>query len=253
MFHIDYNSYRAVKAFNQRQRFLVMHYTAVDFATSVNLLTQDGLVSAHYLVPDPTDQSYQAAGFKELRIFNLVDEQQRAWHAGESYWAGRTNLNDTSIGIEIVNQATDTTFPPFNPLQIDAVKQLALNIIQRYPDITPTQVVGHSDIAVGRKSDPGLAFPWKDLYEVGVGAWYDQETKDKYIKCFSDQGLPTAVEINQKLARYGYNTSGVESKDGFRLLVQTFQRHFRASNDDGVVDLETAAIVYALVEKYFPS
>lgn len=251
MFYIDYNSYRAVKEFDHRQRFLVMHYTAVDFATSVDLLTQSGKVSAHYLVPDPTDPSYTSAGFNELKIFNLVDEQERAWHAGASSWASRTNLNDTSIGIEIVNQATGTVFPPFNPLQIEAVKQLALNIIQRYPEITPTRVVGHSDIAVGRKNDPGVAFPWEALYEAGVGAWYDHDTKEKYIKCFTDQGIPSALEINKKLERYGYDISGANSSEGYQQLIQAFQRHFRASNDDGVLDLETAAIIYALVEKYF--
>ncbi len=141
MYQIDYNSYRSVKGYSRRVRFLVMHYTAVDFATSARLLSGDGGASAHYLVPDPTDQTYIDAGFNDLRIFNLVDESERAWHAGVSSWAGRSNLNDTAIGIEIVNLASDETgefvFPPFNEEQIAAVKQLALNIVQRYPDMTP--------------------------------------------------------------------------------------------------------------------
>ncbi len=95
-------------------RFLVLHYTALDFAASVKALTT-GAASAHYLIPAPHDPSYKAAGFKGQRIFNLVAEEDRAWHAGVSGWARRDNLNDTSIGIEIVNLARDDdgvfTFP----------------------------------------------------------------------------------------------------------------------------------------------
>lgn len=150
MYSIDYNSYRSVKGFNRRVRFLVMHYTALDFKASITALTGPS-VSAHYLIPDPLEKTYIDAGFKDMRIFNLVDENERAWHAGVSSWAGRSNLNDTAIGIETVNLASDNNgvfvFPPYNPVQIDAIKELAANILQRYPDITPVNVVGHSDIA----------------------------------------------------------------------------------------------------------
>lgn len=85
MYNIDYNSFRSVKGFNRRVRFLVMHYTAFNFKDSIDALTGPS-VSAHYLVPDPTEQTYIDAGFKDMRIFNLVDENERAWHAGVSYW-----------------------------------------------------------------------------------------------------------------------------------------------------------------------
>ncbi len=176
MLTIDYNSYRTTTPYGKRVRFLVLHYTALDFAASVKALTT-GAASAHYLIPAPHDPSYKAAGFKGQRIFNLVAEEDRAWHAGVSGWARRDNLNDTSIGIEIVNLARDDdgvfTFPDYERSQINALKQLAKNILQRYPDMTPKNVVGHSDIAVGRKSDPGPKLPWKELYEAGIGAWYD--------------------------------------------------------------------------------
>lgn len=252
MYQVDYNSYRSVKGFNRRVRFLVMHYTALDFENSIIALTGSS-VSAHYLVPDPSDKSYTGTGFKDMRIFNLVDENDRAWHAGVSSWAGRSNLNDTSIGIETVNLATDNngvfTFPPYNPVQIDAIKELAINILQRYPDITPVNVVGHSDISPGRKSDPGSVFPWKVLYAAGVGAWFDEETKHKYAEKFN-HSLPSKDDVTGMLKRYGYDISGSGNDAGYAQLIRAFQLHFRPCNYSGKLDTETAAILYALVEKY---
>ncbi|MGL4683440.1 MAG: N-acetylmuramoyl-L-alanine amidase [Hafnia alvei] len=253
MYPIDYNSYRAVKSFNRRVRFLVMHYTAGNFKSSVTTLTGNS-VSAHYLVPDPSDKTYTDAGFKDMRIFNLVDENDRAWHAGVSDWAGRSNLNDTTIGIETVNLATYNhgafIFPPFHPQQINAIIELSKNIVQRYPDITPVNVVGHSDIAPGRKSDPGAAFPWKELYEAGIGAWPDADTVEKYTVKFISQGVPERGAIINLLNKYGYSVKAANTADGFKQLTRAFQLHFRQENYDGVLDTETAAILAALCEKY---
>ncbi|KEG19635.1 N-acetylmuramoyl-L-alanine amidase [Bartonella bacilliformis] len=253
MYKIDYNSYRSIKSFNRRVRFLVLHYTAIDFAMSITALTGAN-VSAHYLIPDPLEKTYIEAGFKDMRIFNLVDENERAWHAGVSSWAGHTNLNDTSIGIEIVNLATGVPggFPPYNPIQIDAVKELGSNILQRYPDIVPTNVVAHSDIAPTRKSDPGPSFPWKELYRVGIGAWYDDDLKEKYQATFL-KNIPPQSEIIAQLRQYGYDTSIANTESGYKALIRAFQMHFRQETYDGILDSETAAILYALVEKYFPS
>ncbi|CAI0780698.1 N-acetylmuramoyl-L-alanine amidase AmiD precursor [Serratia entomophila] len=253
MFKIDYNSYRSVASFGRRVRFLVLHYTAQNFVDSVQSLTGKS-VSAHYLVPDPTDAGYQAAGFNDMRIFNLVDENERAWHAGASQWGTRGNINDTSIGIEIVNLASgdgeDITFPPFNPQQIEAVTQLAQNILQRYPDISPVNVVAHSDIAPGRKSDPGPQFPWRHLYQAGVGAWYDDAAKQQHQQTYCSQGLPMQQALLALFAKYGYDTSAANTAEGYRQLVRAFQLHFRQQKYDGVMDVETAAILRALVDKY---
>lgn len=254
MYTIDYNSYRSVKGFNRRVRFLILHYTAGAFKGSVTALTGPS-VSAHYLVPDPLDKTYTDAGFKDLRIFNLVDENERAWHAGASVWGNRCNLNDTSIGIEIVNDASFVqgvfTFPPYNVQQIEAVKQLALDILQRYPDITPVHVLGHSDIAPGRKSDPGPAFPWKQLHDAGIGAWYDEAVKQRYQLQFENEP-PARTEVLARLKVYGYAVSGAGTDKGYRALVRALQLHFRPERYDGVLDAETAAVLYALVDKYFP-
>lgn len=253
MYQIDYNSYRSVKGYNRRVRFLVMHYTAIDFKSSITALTGPS-VSAHYLVPDPSEKSYNEAGFTEMRIFNLVDENERAWHAGVSSWAGRSNLNDTAIGIETVNLASDNNgvfiFPPYHPVQIDAIKELATNILQRYPDITPTNVVGHSDISPGRKSDPGAAFPWKELYDAGIGAWYEITTMQQYLMHFNTS-IPSKSDIIAKLRKYGYDVSEAGTENGYKNLIRAFQLHFRQNNYDGIADAETAAILYALVDKYF--
>lgn len=248
---INYSAYRS-RAFNSRVRYLVLHYTAVDFQTSVNLLTSRA--SAHYLVPKPDDPSYLKAGFKDLQVFNLVDESQRAWHAGVSQWQRRSNLNDTSIGIEIVNLASDDngvfTFPPYPEQQVKLLVQLTRNILQRHPDIGPTRVVAHSDIAPGRKSDPGPMFPWRVLHEAGVGAWYEEETRQKYLQQFRQSGLPDGKDLRQAFARYGYAISEDASPSVFTPVVRAFQMHFRAENYSGEVDEETAAILYALLERY---
>ena len=252
---INYNRYRSIKGFNSRVRFLVMHYTAANFSVSINALTGPN-VSAHYLVPDITDPSYLKAGFSEQEIFNLVDENNRAWHAGVSSWGNRTNLNDSSIGIEIVNLATDNngqlTFPPYQPQQIAAVEHLALNILKRYPDISPVNVIGHSDIAAGRKSDPGPKFPWHDLYLKGIGAWFDLSTQCTYLQEYRANGIPPREQILNLFNKYGYDISSATTEAGFQRLVRAFQLHFRPEKHDGALDLETAANLAALVKKYFP-
>ncbi|WP_260961650.1 N-acetylmuramoyl-L-alanine amidase [Pseudomonas citri] len=255
MVPIDNSRYRSRKGYNSRIRFLVFHYTAGNFSSSVNALT-GASVSAHYLIPDITDPSYLNAGFKDQQIFNLVDESQRAWHAGVSSWGGRSNLNDTSIGVEIVNLASDHqgqfTFPPYEARQIEAIEDLALDILKRYPDISPVNVVAHSDIAAGRKSDPGPMFPWQALYAKGIGAWFDAPTQKAYTQAYQCNGLPTREQLLGLFKKYGYDTSAAATGAGFQRLVRAFQLHFRPANHDGVMDIETAANLAALVKKYFP-
>jgi N-acetylmuramoyl-L-alanine amidase len=254
MIPTDATTYRSIKGFNSRVRFLIFHYTAGNFSNSVNALTGPD-VSAHYLVPDITDQSYLKAGHTHQVIFNLVDETQRAWHAGTSHWGDRSNLNDTSIGIEMVNLASFNqgkfNFPPYHPVQIKAVEALALNILERYPDITPTQVLGHSDIALGRKSDPGPKFPWHALYLNGIGAWFDKATRDAIEQQYVESGIPVRSELLKMFKTYGYDISGATTEQGFTQLVRAFQLHFRPEKYNGVMDAQTAANLTALVRKYF--
>jgi len=252
---------------NSRIDYVVIHHTSENFAESLRLLTErtDNPVSAHYLVPEPGDPTYQQ---RRLRVYSLVPESSRAWHAGKSYWAGEEALNDRSIGIEIVNVAwcADATgdravpgpgnqlcfYPDFAEAQIALVIELLQGILRRYPEIDPVDIVGHADIAPDRKVDPGPRFPWQRLYRAGIGAWYDEATVFSYWAKFQEQ-LPPADVLQRALAAYGYRVAPTGlADDQSRVAWRAFQMHFRPSGVTGSPDAETAAILYALLEKYRP-
>lgn len=233
---------------DQRIRFLVMHYTAEDFHSSLKTLT-DEHVSAHYLLPahPPLVQGKPVA-------FQLVPEALRAWHAGVSTWRGRTNLNDTSIGIEIVNRGFNHTllfthWQPYTPQQIALLIPLSRDIIQRY-GIQPTDVVGHSDIAPQRKQDPGPLFPWRQLAQAGIGAWPDEQQVQKLLAGRDRRATVPLAPLIEKLARYGYGIDAQWDVRQQKNVVAAFQMHFRPSDYRGEPDAETEAIVDALLLKY---
>lgn len=232
---------------NERVRFLILHYTAIDYPLSVKVLTQKE-VSAHYLIPNAENDS----------IDLLVAEDKRAWHAGVSKWGKFENLNDTSIGIEIVNKGYEkvgnsNTYFDYTPTQIKKVAQLCKDIIERYK-IEPTYVLGHSDVAPQRKLDPGPKFPWKKLYdEYEIGAWY--EVQDFYLFYNSIMNNSTDLgnieEIQKQFKKYGYDIEvNGENNEAFKKIVTVFQHHFRPEKYDGIVDAETYAILLALNKKY---
>lgn len=231
-----------------RVKFLILHYTALDYPTSMRVLTKQA-VSSHYLINDKDD--------KEIDI--LVSEDARAWHAGVSFWGGRVNLNDSSIGIEIVNQGSTECdgkkcFFAYPDYQIKKVAALAKNIIERY-EIAPDYVLGHSDVAPQRKNDPGPLFPWEKLYrDYQIGAWYEEYDKQFYEAQFLPELLNDSIfikTVQEDFARYGYEieANGEWTKKSKR-VVSAFQMHFRPANYDGVLDRETWAILKALIKKY---
>jgi N-acetyl-anhydromuramyl-L-alanine amidase AmpD len=253
-----------------RVRIVVIHHTSEDFQGSLNILTKDSgnPVSSHYLVPEPGDPSYNE---KDLKVYQLVPEEGRAWHAGSSYWAGKTSLNDMSVGIEIVNetycrnseQATETGqsdheparicfFPDFPESQMKLVIDLLDGILTRHTEVKPTDIVGHSDIAPQRKIDPGPRFPWQRLYRLGYGAWYDDDTVFRYWEQFRLE-MPSVLTLQNALHEYGYNIdlSGEHDLQS-RNVVRAFQMHFRPWNVNSEFDAETAAALFALLEKYRP-
>ena len=236
---------------NERVRFLVLHYTATDDAESLRLLTQ-GDVSAHYLV-----KTHPESLNGKPVVLQLVPESQRAWHAGVSYWQGRNSLNDTSIGIEIVNRGFTERmlrreWYPYNESQIELIERLTKDIVERY-NIEPANVVAHSDIAPLRKSDPARYSPGKRLATQGIGARPDDATVTKYIAERNKHDMASVSIIQQTLARYGYQIpQNGELDDETRQVIKAFQMHFRAQDFSGIPDVETEAIALALVEKYRP-
>jgi len=257
------------KNYNQRINFLVMHYTAIDYEKSIDALVEEGGLSAHYLIPEHHDPSYAT---KDLSVIQLLDESARAWHAGKSHWQGREHLNDQSIGIEIVNvphcmRDTSTphthprenspqrlcVFPDYDPEQIELLIALSKDILKRNPDISPTEVVGHSDIAPTRKNDPGPRFPWYQLYQAGIGAWYDNDTLQKYWHRFNTHPISVGL-MQHALQTYGYGIveTGITDTSTFD-TVSAFQMHFLPWSVNGTIDSKTAAALFALIEKYFPS
>ncbi len=231
---------------DERIRFLVLHYTAINTELSLKVLTQKD-VSSHYLVNDYDDKT----------INLLVDETKRAWHAGVSKWKGLDNLNFSSIGIEIVNlgNSGSVNYQPYPDYQIKKVGELSRDIINRY-NIQPFNVVGHSDIAPGRKPDPGPLFPWKKLYtDYGVGAWYEENDKYLLIQSYPWDTTSTVfiTDVQNDLKKYGYDVpnNGIIDAQTKNAII-AFQMHFRPEKYDGVVDAETWAILKALNKKYNP-
>jgi N-acetylmuramoyl-L-alanine amidase len=230
------------KGQNFRQRFIIVHYTVSDRERSIDLLTNKD-VSSHYLITDKENEP----------IYYLVDENKRAWHAGVSSWGNFSNLNDNSIGIEIVNKGFDMkngkmSFYEFPSWQVHKTAVLLLDLVKRY-NIEPQNILGHSDIAPQRKQDPGPLFPWKELYEnYGIGMWYNEADIKKHKDSFSRATIP---EVQKELKKFGYeiNISGeydVQTKN----VITAFQFHFRPAGYDGVMDAETFAILKSLNEKY---
>ncbi|WP_244828055.1 N-acetylmuramoyl-L-alanine amidase [Caballeronia sp. TF1N1] len=253
---IDRGTYLAdtqyhAKGADSRVRFLVMHYTEIDEAKSLSVLTGDQ-VSVHYVVPDaPRIERGEPV------VYQLVPEDQRAWHAGLSYWQGATELNASSIGIENVNLGPIDTpsgrgWQPYPRAQIDALIELSRDIVTRYR-IPPTRVVGHSDIAPQRKIDPGPLFPWHTLYQAGIGAWPDDATVAAHLAGRAPKAPTDVRALQEKLKRYGYDvaTDGVLDEKTRRVF-GAFQMHFRPSDYAGDADAESDAIASALIDKYLP-
>lgn len=217
--------------FNDRRghsvQFLIIHYTAMSTAESAIKLLCDpkSQVSAHYVVDE------------QAGIYRLVDEENRAWHAGVSYWEGHTDLNSSSVGIEIANTG-DSEYPQ---AQMDAVISLSRSIVNRH-NIPARHVIGHSDIAPDRKQDPGALFDWTAFARAGLGVWPTVEAQDyDQSKNWSDSQLKHA------LIELGYRP-----ELDLTTVVTAFQRHFqpesfKTSENVGVADSETKARLASLL------
>ena len=224
---------------DSRIQFVVVHYTSASLERSLQLLTH-GEVSSHYLIGDD----------KGATIYKLMDENLRSWHAGESEWDGRTWLNSSSIGIEIVNPGfTDTptgrVWYPYTEDQVQSLIVLLKDISKRH-GIKPRDIIGHSDIAPLRKLDPGPLFPWKRLASEGLGIWPNEQSVARQQMLFAEQ-LPSISWFQAQLARLGYASPQTGELDvATRHVIAAFQMHFRPARFDGTPDAQTAALLLVL-------
>lgn len=185
--------------FNDRKLpvdMIILHYTDLPSMQDAvqELCGPDAKNSAHYLVDE------------DGAVYGLIDEKYRAWHAGSSFWNGITDTNSRSVGIEIVNPGHSCGYRPFPDIQIEAVCELCLDIMNRHSVPVPN-ILAHSDIAPSRKKDPGELFPWKRLAENGIGLW-------------TDGFAPAEKSLAEMLAGIGYDVTDENA------ALTAFQRHF---------------------------
>jgi len=208
---------------------LLLHYTGMpDHEQSLAwLCNPESNVSSHYFV------------FEDGRVLSLVPEERRAWHAGASLWTGDSDVNSRSIGIEIANTGHPGGLPTYPDAQIESLIALCREIVGRHP-IPPHRVLAHSDVAPGRKLDPGERFPWPQLAAAGIGHWVEPvEIGGGHLFARGDSGEPIEA-LQAMLALYGY---GIDITGSFDQrtedVVSAFQRHFRPARVDGVADRST--------------
>ena len=216
---------------------IVLHYTGMpDVEGALARLCTDGTdVSAHYIV------------LEDGRIVQSVPEAKRAWHAGQAIWAGETDINSCSIGIEIINRGHDWGYPDFPGRQIAAVTALCRGIILRHR-LPLHRVLGHSDVSPARKKDPGEKFPWHSLANSGVGVWVPAApiVRGETLKLGASGEAVKALQDG--LSRYGYGVSTQGEFDTSTMeAVTAFQRHFRPERIDGVADQSTLMTLQALL------
>ena len=210
---------------------LVLHYTGMRSGQAAieRLCDPKAEVSAHYVVEE------------DGRILRLVPEALRAAHAGVSFWRGRRMLNDSSIGIEVVNPGHEWGYRPFPDAQVEAVQALCLAILSRHP-IPAAAVVAHSDIAPDRKQDPGELFPWARLARRVIGL-YPQDVPDLGLA----EDAAEIAPVRRALARIGYDVAAAGGMDeALGTLLTAFQRHWRPEAVTGRADRGTRARLEAV-------
>ena len=202
---------------------LVLHYTGMESAEAALARLCDAAapganrVSAHYVIDE------------DGATLSMVDEAARAWHAGVASWRGEADVNGRSIGIELVNPGHEFGYRDFPEAQMAALEELASDILDRHP-IPARNVVGHSDVAPGRKTDPGEKFDWTRLAAAGIGLWP------------GDGDSADAVDVPAMLSEYGYDITDEAA------AITAFQRHFYPETLDGRADSGTAGRLRALLD-----
>ena len=226
--------------FDHRIKHIVIHYTSQDLETSLKTLTErsDYPVSSHFLISSEIEGHSDA---KKARLYRLVDENNRAWHAGISSWGKDRALNYTSIGIEIVNESgcerpiqqlgnaaafySSCDFEPFSTPQISTLTDLVHNL-------------------------PGPNFPWKLLFDEGIGTWYDDNDVSYFLDKFATH-RPTVFETQTRLHQIGYaiKITGEQDRQS-QMVVRAFQARYVPEKFSGILDNTTEAIIFSIAKKY---
>ncbi len=225
---------------------LILHYTGLETARrSIDVLCDPVCeVSCHYLVDI------------DGRVTQMVREADRAWHAGRSFWQHETDVNSSSVGIEIQNPGHAHGYPDFPEPQMKAVERLSLDIVSRQ-GMVPHAVLAHSDIAPQRKIDPGEKFDWQRLHRSGVGHWVapralgEELDAEAFDATVADERVRTCQHL---LAKYGYDTKqdGLLDAAAGR-VISAFQRHFRPERVDGLPDSSTILTLRDLIAALAPT
>ena len=221
---------------NKIPDMLVLHYTGMQTgdAALARLCDPEARVSSHYLVEE------------DGRVFRLVAEERRAWHAGRSFWKGEEGVNHASIGIEIVNPGHAFGYRAFPEAQIAAVIALVGDIRTRW-EIEDNRILGHSDVAPARKEDPGELFPWQRLAAAGHGVWAEAEAAPGEPLAEGAEGVGVFA-LQAGLTRLGYDCAPTGKFDQVtRDTVTAFQRHWVQTRFDGVADGLTRARLMAVL------
>ncbi len=220
---------------------IILHYTGMESedAALKRLCDPSAEVSCHYLIRENGD------------VLQLVPESRRAWHAGVSSWAGETDMNSVSIGIEIANGGHDFGVPAYPDVQTAAVIALCRDIVSRRK-ISAHRILAHSDIAPLRKRDPGEHFPWGALAKAGIGPSVVAQPRGNDAPLAVGARGEDVAALQRMLADYGYDI-GVDGIYGKKTeaVVAAFQRHFRPERVDGKADLSTRATLRTLIETRF--
>lgn len=220
------------RAGERRPDMLLLHYTGMTCCEkAIDWLSRpESKVSCHYVVGE------------DGTITQMVAERLRAWHAGRSHWAGETDINSCSIGIEIHNAGHACGYPEFPEAQMAAVVRLSADIVARH-GIAPARVLAHSDVAPDRKIDPGERFDWKRLAAAGVGHWLDPAplaTEEDAPPLAAGARSERVAEVQQLLRAYGYGidvTGFLDTPTTF--VLRAFQLHWRPARVDSRLDAST--------------
>jgi N-acetylmuramoyl-L-alanine amidase len=217
---------------------LLLHYTGMrDSKLALDHLCSPlSEVSAHYVV------------MEDGHIVQCVPEARRAWHAGQAIWAGETDINSCSIGIEIANPGHEYGYPDFPRRQVAATIALCRSIMTRHR-IPADRVLAHSDVAPARKQDPGEKFPWRLLHDSGIGLWVKPSPIGASGRIFVLGDRDPEVETLQMSLRslgYGLDKSGSYDSETMA-VVAAFQRHYRPAKVDGIADVSTVGTLRALL------